>query len=331
MVKQFNGFLLGLIITIPLLSYLNSANISFPKEQLLKIRATKSSIPDLVETGVYIYEVNDSLIVGAVTEDGLLKIKNKGYSFEILIPDMVSYHESLAPGIDFGRFHSYQEVVDTFNLIAQNNPNLVKLDTIGRSVQNRLLLAMKITTNPTIHEPKPRILWDATTHGNENIGTEVCLYLVRHLLLNYGVDPLITNLVNTREIWIIPITNPDGMVARQRYNANGVDLNRDYGYLWDTGWGSPAPFSQPEILAIRNFMQRAPFVIWTTYHSGTEAVMWPWGYSTNAPYDSIFMAFLCERYSYHTGLEPFQICRGLYEVHGSSADYGMVTELKARF
>jgi hypothetical protein len=221
----------------------------------VKIQASKTAIPDLLDVGVYIYEVSDGLIIGAVTEKNLVNLPNLGYSIEILIPDMVKYHKSLAPGADFGRFHSYQEIVDTFNLIAQNNPTLVKLDTIGYSVQNRVLLSMKITDNPNIDEHEPRILWDATIHGNENIGSEVCLYLVRYLLTNYGVDPIITNLVNTREIWIIPITNPDGMVARQRYNANGVDLNRDYGYLWDTGWGSPGPFSQPEIQAIRNFIQ----------------------------------------------------------------------------
>lgn len=312
---------LTVLITVTSLNYLFSKNAVFPKEMLVKIQVPKTTIPDLLDAGVYIYEVKDNFIIGAITDSGLSNLVGKGYQFEILIPDMVKYHESLAPGANFGRFHSYQEIVDTFNIIAQNNPGLVILDTIGLSVQNRVLLAMKITDNPQIDEHEPKILWDATIHGNENIGSEVSLYLVRHLLTNYGTDPVITNLVNTREIWIIPITNPDGMVARERYNANGVDLNRDYGYLWDMGWGSPGPFSQPEILAIRNLIQRAPFVIWTSYHSGTEAVMWPWGYSTNAPYDSIFMSFLCQRYSYHTGLPAFQICRGLYEVHGSSSDY----------
>lgn len=304
--------------------YANGTNQN--TEMLVKIQSPVTSIQDLEQSGLYIYEIKDGYITGAVTEEELKNISDKGYHCEILIPDMVKYQEALAPGTDFGRFHSYQEIVDTFNLIAQSNPDLVRLDTIGYSVQNRVLLSMKITSNPGTDEHKPRILWDATTHGNENIGSEVCLYLVRHLLVNYGVDPKITNLVNSREIWIIPITNPDGMVLRQRENANGTDLNRDYGYVWDTGWGSPGPFSQPEILAIRNFTQRASFVMWTSYHSGAEAAMWPWGYRTNAPYDSIFLSFLCQRYSYHTGLPAFQICRGLYETHGASADYGYGAE-----
>ncbi len=297
------------------------------REKLIKVTLTspRERIEEMQKAGLYIYEIGDDYIIGAVTEDKASYF-TESYPVEILIPDMEAYHQRQAPGVNFGRFHSYQEIVDTFNIIAQNNPNLVRLDTIGRSVQNRVLLAMKITDNAGIDEHEPRIIWDGTTHGNENIGTEVCFYLVRHLLLNYGIDPLITQLVNSREIWVVPIVNPDGMVARTRGNANGVDLNRDYGYLWDTGWGSPGPFSQPEILAIRNFTQMAPFVIYTTYHSGTEAVMWPWAYSKNAPYDSLFMSFLCSRYSYYTRYPAFQICRGLYEVHGSSSDYAYGAE-----
>ncbi len=297
------------------------------KEKLIKVAipSPKERVAEMRSEGLYIYEIGDDYIIGAIAEDKFRSFAER-YPTEILIQDIEEYHKEVFPGADFGRFHSYQEIVDTFNIIAQNNPNLVRLDTIGRSVQNRVLLAMKITDNAQIDEHEPRILWDGTTHGNENIGSEVCLYLVRHIMRNYGVDPVITNMVNTREIWVIPIVNPDGMVSRQRGNANGVDLNRDYGYVWDAWGGSTAPFSQPETRAIRNFFQRAPFVIYTTYHSGTEAVMWPWAYSTIAPYDSLFMSFLCSRYSYYTGYPAFQICRGLYEVHGSSSDFAYGAE-----
>jgi hypothetical protein len=323
--KRIYIFPLFLIIAVSI-NFLYGINSWTEKEMLVKIQASKYLAKDLLETGVYIYEIGDNYITGAVTEPILEKIASRGYQYEILIPDMVKYHEAIAPGENFAQLHSYQEIVDTFNIIAQNNPNLVHLDTIGYSVANRLLLAMKITDNPNIDEHEPRIIWDGATHGNENIGTDVCLHLIRYLLQNYWINPTVANWVNTREIWIIPIVNPDGMVARVRTNNNGADLNRDYGYIWDTGWGSPAPWSQPEIIAIRNFAQQAPFVMWTSYHSGTTAAMWPWGYSTMAPYDSIIMAYLCQRYSYHTSLPAFQICRGLYEVHGSSADYGYGSE-----
>ncbi len=299
-------------------------SLLFSKEILIKIsNVSKEEIPFLLKEGFYIYEVSENYIIGAIDEEKFLPIKNK-YSYEILIEDMLDYHQRMAPGDNFGRFHSYQEIVDTFNIIAQNNPDLVRLDTIGYSVQNRLILAMKISQNAGSDEHRPRIVWDGTTHGNENIGAEVCLYLVKYLLSNYGANPLVTHLVNTREIWVIPIVNPDGMVARTRYNANGEDLNRDYGFAW---WqDTPAPFSQPEIRAIRNFFQRAPFVLYITYHSGTTAAMWPWSYTTAATYDSIFHFFLTQRYSFYTGYPAFQIARGLYEARGTSSDFGYGAE-----
>jgi hypothetical protein len=297
-------------------------SLAFSKEMLLKIHASKEAIPELLKKGFYIYEVGKDYLIGSIEEEKISSLK--AYPYDILIEDMLKYHQLLAPGDNFGRFHSYQEIVDTFNIIAQNNPNLVKLDTIGYSVQNRVILAMKISQNAHQDEHRPRIVWDGTTHGNENIGAEVCLYLVRYLLANYGIDPLITHLVNTREIWVIPIVNPDGMVARTRVNANGVDLNRDYGFCWyqDT----PAPFSQPEIIAMRNFFQRAPFVLYITYHSGTRAAMWPWSWTTAATYDSLFHSFLTQRYASYTGYPAFQISRGLYEARGTSSDFGYGAE-----
>ncbi|MEO0091046.1 MAG: hypothetical protein ABIK75_08080, partial [candidate division WOR-3 bacterium] len=114
-------------------------SLLFSKEMLIKINnVSKEEIPFLLKEGFYIYEVGKNYIIGAIDEGKFLPIKNK-YSYEILIEDMLDYHQRMAPGDNFGRFHSYQEIVDTFNIIAQNNPDLVRLDTIGYSVQNRLI------------------------------------------------------------------------------------------------------------------------------------------------------------------------------------------------
>ena len=57
---------------------------------------------------------------------------------------------------------------------------------------------------------------------------EMCLYLINHLVDNYGTDPQVTALVDDTDIWIMPLMNPDGNAAGSRYNANGTDLNRDF-------------------------------------------------------------------------------------------------------
>ena len=81
------------------------------------------------------------------------------------------------------------------------------------------------------------------------------------------------------------MVNPDGRVHDVRYNANGVDLNRDWGYMWDAWGGSPGAFSQIESQNLRSCMYSNQFVVHTTYHSGDEFISMPWSYRPNQPND----------------------------------------------
>jgi hypothetical protein len=294
-------------------------------EMLVKVQATRTDIPALQRAGLYIYEVGADYVRGAILPSNAPTLTTQGFRFEVLIPDMVKYAEDAvkpqAGAGGFGIYHTYQQIMDSFAIVATNNPGICHLDTIGQSPTGKYLIALKITQNPNQENHRPRMLWDGTTHGNENIGTEACWYYMQVLVGRYGTDPLITQLVNTREIWLIPCVNPEGLISRSRGNSNGIDLNRDYGYAWNAESGAPVPWSQPEIRAFRDFMQKHPFVITNTYHSGTESVMWPWSYSQIATKDSVCHKELCDRYSTFTGYASYQISRGLYECQGTSSDF----------
>ncbi len=71
-------------------------------------------------------------------------------------------------------------------------------------------------------EPAVRLI--GAHHGNETISVEVPLGIAHYLLENYAAVPSVAELVNERDIWIIPMMNPDGVQAGTRYNANGVEL-----------------------------------------------------------------------------------------------------------
>jgi hypothetical protein len=128
---------------------------------------------------------------------------------------------------------------------------------------------------------KPAVFYHGAEHGNEQAPASVVAYLANHLLSNYGVDPEITALVDNVDWYLLPIANPDGYVAYERWNANGVDLNRN----WDgpgagqDPWGGPYPFSEPETQHMRDLLLAHPTMqVHIDLHGYVPWIMWPWGH-----------------------------------------------------
>ena len=161
--------------------------------------------------------------------------------------------------------------------IAQANPSRVKLEVIGHSRQGREIIALKVTQGAGLPDgTRPAVLYSATQHAREWISTEVNRRLLHYFVDNYGNNPEVTNLVNTRELWFLPVANPDGYqytfdverLWRKNLRDNngdgqitvgdGVDPNRNFDEHWnydnegsstetssDTYRGS-GPASEPE-------------------------------------------------------------------------------------
>jgi hypothetical protein len=276
---------------------------------------------DLARVARYVdefYEVSDDYFVGAVSDKSLRKIERLGYRVEPVVKE--------TPPSDpptLAHYHTYTQIMDTFTIMVQNNPGICCLETLGMSVGGKYIVALKISDNPTIDEPEPRAMWDGAIHGNEPIAAEVVFYLALQLISQYGTSPDITYLVDNRETWLIPLVNPDGFARspRSRYNNNRQDLNRCYGYVWQYQSSARNPWGEPEVRALWSFAQRHVMDHWVQYHSGTESVMWPWGFSRIAPIDSVYHSFLANRYDDYVHYGAFQIARGLYPASGSSVDY----------
>ncbi len=71
-------------------------------------------------------------------------------------------------------------------------------------------MAVKISDNVATDETEPEILFNAQQHAREHLTVEMAIYLLNLFTDNYGSDSRITNMVNSREIWIVPTVNPDG-------------------------------------------------------------------------------------------------------------------------
>jgi Zinc carboxypeptidase len=239
--------------------------------------------------------------------------------------------------------------------IAQKHPSIVKLEVIGHSGQDREIIALKVTKNAKqlADGARPDVFYMATIHAREWISTEVNRRLLHHFVDNYGKDAEVTNLVNTRELWFVPVTNPDGYqytfdverLWRKNLRDNnrdgqitvgdGVDPNRNYDEKWnydnegsssepasDTYRG-PAAASEPDVVAIQNLLKRLRFRFMVTYHSYGELLLYMWGFQVQTPTadDPIYVAMSgTDAKPAIPGYDP-GVGADLYITNGTTDDY----------
>ena len=230
-----------------------------------------------------------------VTEEQTIELLSLGLEIEILIPDVTAYYRTrnnpeTSRDFPLGSMqgnYTWDELNARFDELQATYPNIIsERIIIGESIEERDIWAFKVSDNPNDDEDEPEVLYTALTHAREPVSMMNLFYFVQLLAEEYGNDPELTYLVNNREMWFVPVINPDGYVynesiqpdgggmhRKNRRDTNcgdgtnrGVDLNRNYGYGWganDTG-SSPDPcattyrgeseFSEPETQAVRDFL-----------------------------------------------------------------------------
>ncbi len=266
----------------------------------------------------------------------LNRIDNAGLEYSIQKENLNTYYQNFWQTTE--SYHSYQEIIDLMDSLSNAFPGFCRKYVVGQSVEGREISYLKISDNVTEDEYEPEILFDGGIHGDEIGGAENCIRFARMLCLEYGNDPDITFLIDNREIMIYPMVNPDGRENMTRYNANGVDLNRDFGYMWDAWGNSPAAFSQVESKKLRNMFLNHQYSVSLSMHSGVEVFLFPWYYRQSQCPDHDAMHYLANDYVNTSGYANLQFGPGastLYEVNGSSAEtaygdmgtYGMTLEI----
>jgi len=221
------------------------------------------------------------------------------------------------------RYHTHAAVLRELDSLARSNPSIMHLDTIGLTTRDSLVIpAVKISDHPQQDEDEPAVLYVGNHHAEEILGVEICMYMIRDLIVNYGTDSAKTYWVNNREIWIVPMLNAEGhevvlsemdTIWRKNKRDNnqngvfdldydGVDLNRNYDFHWTEGgsmdpasenYRGSAPFSENETRAIRNLARSENFVFAVSYHSARtgigEVLYYPWSDPSGYPPDIIFL------------------------------------------
>jgi carboxypeptidase D len=263
-----------------------------------------------------------------IDSEMLQELKSKG--FEVEVQYWTPEERSIAlfgPDWDL-QFTSYPQLVDQMEQAALDHPDILILDTLGYSVEGRMLLGAKISGNPHQEEDEPEFRIIGCHHGNEYMSVEIPLLMLDYLTDNYGSITQVTHLVDDLETWIIPMMNPDGRTAGTRYNANWVDLNRDYGYIWN--YVTPGIFSQPETEVIREHGMKNNFSISLSFHTSGDIVNHVWNYKDFPVADSAFIVDISEEYGSYNG---YWVVEGYnwYQTYGDCNDwsYGSRSDIDA--
>ncbi|MFQ5517427.1 MAG: M14 family metallopeptidase, partial [Acidimicrobiia bacterium] len=241
-------------------------------------------------------------------------------------------------------------------------PDLAKLVTLGTSVQDRPMYAIKVTKDaPTVPDgTRPAVLYLSAQHAREWIGPEVNLRLMEHLLTSYGQDEGVTDLLDTRELWFLLVANPDGYqythdadrMWRKNLHDNdgdgeitpvdGVDLNRNFDAHWnydnvgssaDPGsetYRGTAPASEPEIQAMQRLMDPdfVGFSFIVNYHSVGGDLLYgsyTWQVDTPEADAAVYLALSGDREN--PAIEGFYPHSMLYLTNGNTREYGHASGL----
>ncbi len=201
----------------------------------------------------------------------------------------------VVPNFEGGGYPTVAQLGSDLQAIAAAHPNLCQLFSIGKSVQGRDLWILKISDNVTVEEDEPEFKYISSMHGDETVGIVLMMDLIEELMSEYGSDPQITRLVNEVEIWIMPLMNPDGYNAGSRYNAQGVDLNRDFPDRISDPVNTTAGRA-PEVAHVMNWAFQQSTVLSANLHTGALCVNYPYDSDPNpfasysaTPDDSLFV------------------------------------------
>ena len=339
--KRHVFFVIMLVVVLPALA------LAAPVKSVVHVYAPIASTFQTLATFPVSFEESDrpGWVRLTTSREIVRELRETGFEVDVLIDDLDAWAAARSastrlsaqepppdavPVLD--HYFTHAEMTVFLEDLAATYPTLMTLDVIGQSVDGRDLFLVKISDNVATNENEPAMFYENNIHGDEIAGYTQALHIIQWLLTEYGTDPDVTAAVDDREIFFVPLSNPDGnyndpTYGRSRYNSNGVDLNRNNGYMWDSAeWNSgSALHSEVETQALANvWVGDQPYVTGVSAHGGTVSISLPWSYHMDTPGDWDEFDFLGEGYC-DACLDPdlddwFQGSHGMYQIHGSTKD-----------
>ncbi|XP_003475243.1 carboxypeptidase A2 [Cavia porcellus] len=259
---------------------------------------------------------------------------------------------------NFGAYHTLEEISQQMDHLVAEYPALVSKVNIGSSFENRPMNVLKFSTGGH----KPAIWLDAGIHAREWVTQATALWIADKIASDYGNDPSVTSILDTMDIFLLPVSNPDGYVFSHTSNRMwrktrskgagrfcvGVDPNRN----WDAGFGGAGASSSPcsdsyhgpkansevEVKSVVDFIKSHGEVkAFLTLHSYSQLLMFPYGYTCTKPdkFNELNevgkKAAQALKSLYGTKYEVGPICSVIYQASGGSIDWAYDSGIKYSF
>lgn len=349
--KTIRSFSILLFLTIFFQQVLSQEKYSTVRIYAPADRTQRANLIGLLQID-HFQQADDGAIIAEIGTRDIQRLKTTSYSYDILVDDIASkleianrhYYAERASGkpagqnrmafeqtgktIDdiiptpsafvvqatFGGYYSFAQMNTAMNNLVAAYPSIAQKTSLGKTHENRDIWCIKISDQVATNDvSEPGVLFMGLQHAREAIGGSSMLFLMQYLCQNYATNQSIRDIVNNRQIYIIPCTNPDGW----EYNRNnggagsgwrknrrsngggtfGVDLNRNWGVDWgncarpivgsplscgssdtddDTYYG-PAAFSEPETQVIRDFAYSHQLTAMIDQHSYGPYYSLPFG------------------------------------------------------
>jgi len=337
---------------------LAQVNVNSSTERIIKFKMQDKSQIEWLTRIMSIDNVSGNEVIAYTNEEEFEHFLTLNIPYEIvekpvLTPEelnMLDFEAIKNVRTDWNFYPTYEAYVALMQQFAIDYPNLCRLVEFGSGVssQNRKLLACVISKNVSVREAEPQVFWTSSMHGDECTGYVLMLQYIEYLLSNYGSNERVTYLLDNMEIWINPLANPDGtyktgngsVSGAVRYNANNVDLNRNY-KDWIYGDHPDGKSWQKETLAFMALQDEETFVQSVNLHGGAEVVNFTWDNTCSLPADYEWWKLISKEYvdTVHSIASSYMngnfcdycnppwcypgVCNGAswYSVSGSRQDY----------
>ncbi len=301
----------------------------------------------LATAGMAIEEEFPNRVAGTAHIKTIQKLQSLGY--KIMLQESLMKRAKDFPAPDKA-YHNFGRMKAALDAVAKANPKRVSLFSIGKGWQGRDIWCLRFNSTASGTQPssKPGALLVGDHHAREHLSVEMPIKIAEYLAAHKD-DGIVRKLLDTRDIYIIPMLNPDGAeydiskgeykwhrknMRINAYNDLGVDLNRNCDFIFG-GEGSsgdtysetyhgPGPFSEPETQALKAFLNARPNIrTLNSFHSYAGLVMYPWGGKDGPVEDGKdFKAFkaMAAAMARMTGLKAAQ-SNELYIATGDCADW----------